>query len=144
MDLRLIARIARALDKARIPYMLIGGQAAALRGRPRFTDDVDVSLGLGADRWELVHKIIRQLKMRPAIASDELDAFVRQTLMLPCDDARTGVRIDFAFTLFEFERQAIARARKVLLAGYRVRVASAEDLIVLKVIAGRPVDMQDV
>ena len=38
----LIARIAAALGKARIPYMVIGGQAVLLHGEPRLTRDLDL------------------------------------------------------------------------------------------------------
>ena len=35
-------KIARALQKARIPYALIGGVAMAFHTRPRFTKDIDI------------------------------------------------------------------------------------------------------
>ena len=42
----LLGRIGSALKAARIPYMVIGGQAVLLYGEPRMTRDIDVSLGI--------------------------------------------------------------------------------------------------
>ncbi len=42
----LLARLGRALERARIPYMVIGGQAVLLHGEPRLTRDIDVTLGV--------------------------------------------------------------------------------------------------
>jgi uncharacterized NAD-dependent epimerase/dehydratase family protein len=46
---RLLKKIAASLDKNRIPYMVIGGQAVLLYGEPRLTKDVDIILGVGPD-----------------------------------------------------------------------------------------------
>ena len=56
---------------------------------------------------------------------------------------RTGVRVDLIFSTTPYERQAIARAVYVQLAGDAVPFASAEDLILHKLFAGRPRDVED-
>jgi len=38
----LLVNLAKALDEAGIPYMLIGGQAVLIYGEPRLTRDIDV------------------------------------------------------------------------------------------------------
>lgn len=38
---RLIKRIAKVLDKEKIPYMIIGGQAVLIYGELRLTKDID-------------------------------------------------------------------------------------------------------
>ena len=43
---RLLSRLAAALDSAKIPYMIIGGQAVLLYGEPRLTKDIDITLGI--------------------------------------------------------------------------------------------------
>ncbi len=49
-----------------------------------------------------------------------------------------------SFTDSPYELAAIARGVDVVLDGEPVRFASAEDLVIHKIIAGRPVDHQDV
>ncbi|GAF75408.1 unnamed protein product, partial [marine sediment metagenome] len=55
----ILAKLARALDKNNIPYMIIGGQAVLLYGEPRLTRDIDVTLG---DDIDILPKIIEVTK----------------------------------------------------------------------------------
>jgi len=138
----LLKLIARAFDSHNVPYMLIGGQAVLLYGEARLTADVDVTLGMGPGDLETVSKAVRAAGLDVLIESPE--DFVRQNLVLPCQQPSSGIRVDLIFSLTPFERQAVDRARVVTLDGTPVRYATPEDLIILKVIAGRPRDLDDV
>jgi hypothetical protein len=50
MFTELLERLAHAFDEARLPYMIIGGQAVLLYGEPRLTRDIDITLGVDIDR----------------------------------------------------------------------------------------------
>jgi len=63
---------------------------------------------------------------------------------LPLLHRTTAVKVDLAIGLSGFEQQLIQRATVVDLAGQAVRLATAEDLLVMKLLAGRPRDQQDV
>jgi len=52
--------------------------------------------------------------------------------------------VDVAIGLTGFERQLIARASDVRIGHCSIPVATAEDLILLKLLAGRPRDTEDV
>jgi predicted nucleotidyltransferase len=69
---------------------------------------------------------------------------VARTLVLPCSEPSSGIRIDLIFSLSPYERQAIARARTVDVGGAPVRYAAVEDLVIHKLVAGRPRDLEDV
>ena len=69
--------------------------------------------------------------------------FVGQTMVLPCLDNESGIRIDFVFSNSEYERQAIERARRIRIGKAQVCFATVEDLIIQKIIAGRPRDLED-
>lgn len=43
---RLLERLAGSLDRHKIPYMVIGGQAVLVYGEPRLTRDIDVTVGV--------------------------------------------------------------------------------------------------
>ena len=137
----LLARLAGALDEGGLPYMVIGGQAVLLYGEPRLTLDVDLTLGVAPDRLADVLGVVERAALRPLV---DPEPFVRDTLVLPCADAATGVRVDVVFSMPGYERTAIARARDVDVGGAAVRFASAEDLVVHKLIASRPRDVEDV
>ncbi len=138
---QLLERLAFALDAAAFPYMIIGGQAVLLYGEPRLTRDVDLTLGADLDRLGDLVTLAASLGLRPLVNPEE---FTRRTLVLPCEDPATRVRVDFILSFSPYERQAIERARAVAMGQAQVRFAAPEDLIVHKLIAGRPRDLEDV
>lgn len=139
---QIIARVAASLDQAGLPYMIIGGQAVLLYGEPRLTRDIDITLGVDIDRLETLLDAIRKLSLK--ILPEDAAAFVRQTMVLPTLDETTHIRMDFIFSFTLYESQAIRRAKKVKILGQDVSFASAEDLIIHKIFAGRPRDLEDV
>ncbi len=138
----LLKRLAQALDLAAIPYMVFGGQAVLLYGEPRLTRDIDITLGTPPDHCGDVLAMVAQLGLHVLV--EDAEKFVRETLVLPAMDVPSGIRIDFVFTFSEYERAAIARARTVLVDDVAVRFTAIEDLIVQKIVAGRPRDLDDV
>jgi len=136
-----LAEITRQLVERGLPFMLIGGQAVLLHGRPRVTEDIDVMLGVDQSRLADVRAVCDALRLDPLPA--DLEAFVRQTFVLPARHRDTTLRVDFVFSSTPYERQAIERAVQVSLAGVPVPFASAEDLILHKLFAGRALDWED-
>lgn len=140
----LIARLASALDGGGIPYMVIGGQAVLLYGTSRLTQDIDVTLGVGAEEFARVVQSLGPLKLD--CLTPEPKNFVRDKMVLPLRDPSTGFRVDLMFThsFSTYERQALVRARQVAVGKTMVRYISPEDLVIHKIIAGRPRDLEDV
>lgn len=137
----LLGRIAQSLDSHGIPYMIVGGQAVLVYGEPRLTKDIDVTLGVGPDRLGDLLPIITALGLRPLV---DPETFTRQTLVLPCEEDDTGHRVDFILSFSEYEREALQRTRATPIEGVAVRFASPEDVIIHKMVAGRPRDLEDV
>jgi len=137
----LLAALARALADAGFPYMLIGGQAVLVHGRPRLTEDIDVTLGAAPDRLADLLAATGRLGLVPL--PPHFERFVRETFVLPCRDPATGMRVDFIFSTTPYERQAIDRAVRVQVGGEGVCVVTAEDLILHKLFAGRARDLED-
>ncbi len=63
--------------------------------------------------------------------------------MLPASDEATGIRVDLIFSSTAYEAEAIARAVHVDVKGQPVPFATAEDLILHKLFAARPRDLED-
>jgi len=141
MFAQLLERLAVALDRAKIPYMIIGGQAVLLYGEPRLTRDIDVTLGVDVNRLADLLTLADDLSLAPLV---DPESFTRDTMVLPCQDATTGIRVDFIFSHSPYEQQAIRRAVAVTIEHTAIRFASAEDLIVHKMLANRPRDLEDV
>ncbi len=138
----LLARLATELGRADIRYMVIGGQAVQLYGEPRMTKDIDITLGVGVESLDAVQEVVVRSGLRVLVAEPE--KFVRETMVLPALDDATGIRVDLIFSFSAYEQQAVVRARPVELGSVTVNFASLEDVVVLKVIAGRPRDIEDV
>jgi predicted nucleotidyltransferase len=138
----LIKRIATELSRRKIPYMIIGGQAVLHYGEPRLTKDIDITLGLGVEKLSVMEDAVKTLGL--VIEATDVESFVRRHMVLPTADRKKGIRVDFIFSITPFEREAIARAREVDFDGVPVRFASLEDLVLHKMLAGRPRDIEDV
>jgi len=138
----LLKRVAAELSKDAIPYMIIGGQAVLLYGEPRLTKDIDITLGVGVEGLPAVLGVAKALDLK--CLPPDVELFVRQTMVLPVMDKPSGIRVDFIFSFSPYERQAIERAREVEIGGGRIRFASLEDVVIHKVIAGRPRDLEDI
>lgn len=139
---KLIKKIAQRLDKDKIPYMIIGGQAVLLYGTPRLTRDIDITLGIDTDKFLLIEKICKRLGLK--ILPEKPEDFATETKVLPAEEPKIRIRVDFIFSFTPYETQAIKRTKKVLMNGYPVKFASCEDVIIHKMFAARAVDAEDV
>ncbi len=138
----LLGKLAKALQQAGIPYMVIGGQAVLQYGEPRLTRDIDITLGVDVDRLASVLSLLQENGLHPAVK--DVEAFVGKTNVLPATDGATGVRVDLLFSFSPYEREAILRAKPVQVNDHQVQYASLEDIIIHKIVAGRPRDLDDV
>lgn len=137
-----ISRLASALEKHDIPYMIIGGQAVLLHGEPRLTRDIDITLGIDVQEYESIKKIVELLELKALVNSPQ--QFINETRVLPLLDPKTNIRIDMIFSFSDFEQLAVGRSIAVETNGIMVKYTTAEDLIIHKMFAGRPRDLEDV
>ncbi|MBS4029426.1 MAG: nucleotidyl transferase AbiEii/AbiGii toxin family protein [Ignavibacteriales bacterium] len=135
-----LVKVVRALHRANIPYIIIGGRAVLLYGEPRFTKDIDITLGVDSSQFPIIKTLAEKLLLRSKV--DE--AFVKETNVFPTIDTESGIGVDFIFSFTPYERAAIERANIVLVEDIPVRYAAVEDVIIHKIFAGRPRDIQDV
>src|SRR3989338_1211241 len=138
---RLLEVLAKSLEQNHIEYLIVGGQAVLIYGEPRLTRDIDVTLGVGTERLPDIRRIAQDLRWE--ILTDSPESFVKETMVLPCLDPESEIRIDFIFSFSEYERQAMERAKQVKIGQTQDRFASVEDLLIHKVVAGRPRDLED-
>ena len=139
---RILRRVARGLKQASIPYMVIGGQAVLLYGEPRLTRGIDVTLGIGVDGLARIKKALPAMGLKVLVKKDQ--EFVKRTMVLPTKDRESDIRVDFIFSCSPYERQAIGRARDIKIGRTTAKFASLEDVVIHKVISGRPRDLEDI
>ncbi len=130
------------LSEQRIPYAIIGGIALQKWGDPRFTKDVDMTIA--ASLTQNMASLVRLITERfPSRIADPL-TFARRSRMILVT-ASNGIEIDISCAMPGYEDEVLVRTVDYELAtGKRIRLCSAEDLIIHKAVAGRPQDITDI
>lgn len=124
-----------------IRYALLGGLATILRGRPRFTQDIDILID------------VPQIAL-PGLLDDladrgfslDRDTVIRQFVQEHMTAFRYGVvRIDWLKPVLPLYVHALAAATSLPWTGGRtLRVLAPEGLIITKLVAFRPQDQEDI
>jgi ribosomal protein L12E/L44/L45/RPP1/RPP2 len=123
-------------------WYLFGAQAVAVHGRPRLTADVDVTIEAEPADVPAVLQALERRGFERRVA--EAAAFVERTRVLPLVHVASGMPLDLVFAGPGLEQEFLAHARTTSVGGVAVPVIAPEDLIVAKVLAGRPRDLEDV
>ncbi|WP_297445028.1 nucleotidyl transferase AbiEii/AbiGii toxin family protein [Desulfurobacterium sp.] len=130
------------MDSRNIPYMIIGGQAVLLYGEPRLTRDIDITLGVDIEKLPEIISLTKECRLK--ILTENPKDFVQKTWVLPTFNKESGFRVDFIFSWSPYEKEALSRVRIVNIENYPVKFASPEDVIIHKMLAGRPRDFEDI
>lgn len=125
-----------------IPYVVIGGVAASILGRPRATRDIDVLAALDEGEWDGFLSRGAPLGFSGRL-SDGL-AFARQARVLLARHGPTSVDVDIVFSGLPLEDEIIRRAVSTDIGGVRVPMPTPEDLIIMKAVGQRPRDIADI
>jgi hypothetical protein len=137
--LELLAALAPVLARWGRWY-LFGAQAVIVHGVPRLSADVDVTLALTPDAPERFAADMQAAGF--ALAVDDPD-FVRRTRVMPFIHLATGMPLDIVLAGSGLEDEFLDRAVPTDVGGTRVPLIEAGDLMIAKVLAGRPKDLDD-
>jgi len=121
-------------------WYLFGAQAVILHGVPRLSADVDVTLALAPDAPDRFAADMQAAGF--ALAVDDPD-FVRRTRVMPFVHRTTGMPLDVVLASSGLEDEFLDRAMPTDVGGTRVPLIEVGDLIIAKVLAGRPKDLDD-
>lgn len=133
--------VQRVIQERNWQFCFIGGLAVQQWGEPRLTRDVDLSLLVEFGQEEtIVQELLRHFQ--PRIPDCVAFALRNRVVLL---QVSKGIGIDIALAGLPFEAEMIRRSIECeILPGQRLVLCTAEDLIVLKAFAARPVDWHDV
>lgn len=133
---KFLNQIAGVLNELKIPYIVAGGLAVSVWGRPRHTADVDIVIEL--DSVRSTKELISELKkIFPKSYSDEdmaIDAYKRKS-EFNLVEPEYGLKADFFVSnQSDLQRTQIQRGKDIEIDGKKVRFVSPEDLIISKLL----------
>jgi len=135
-----VAELAEFLEAEGIPYAVIGGLAVQYWGESRTTRDVDIVVLVPPDKTD---RFLERAagRFHPRIADAVSFAKQNRVLLLEASD---GTPADISLGIPGYEEEVLRRAVTGSVNGSRpFKIISAEDLIVHKILAGRPRDLED-
>jgi len=131
----LIERMAELLGKAGVEYMVTGGYGVIFYGRPRFSHDVDFVVNIGERELPKVVKIFEENDVEFSWQRLAIEEAVERKGMFDVLHLPTMTKVDFWLLKdTEFEREKFGRRKTMVMGGQPVVLASAEDLVVQKLV----------
>lgn len=139
---RLLDEVGRILDEYGARWAAIGALAVAYHGPIRASYDADALISLKGSRIDL-DRLAGQLRrsgwkvdVREGEPGDPLGFVVRIA-------DKAGNQVDLIGGIRKLDPDFFGRATRTAVDGMKLRFASAEDLIALKLFAGGPKDLED-
>jgi predicted nucleotidyltransferase len=134
--------IVEFLNQHGIDHCVIGGLAVSARARTRATDDVDLIIDCEPEAAVELLKPLARANFHPFF--DGVERVIRESCILPVKHQVSGVTVDMSLAVGGLDHQILERADRFQVFGMEVSVATNEDLVLMKMMAGRAVDVSDV
>ncbi len=122
--------------------VIVGGIAASLLGQPRLTVDLDAVILLSMDDLPKLIEAGEAEGMSARISDAE--TFARKNRVLLLQHESSGISINISLGILPFEIEMVERGQEFKLGELSVRLPTAEDLIIMKAIAYRAKDLEDI
>ncbi|MCX7722300.1 MAG: nucleotidyltransferase [Verrucomicrobiae bacterium] len=148
--------VARALNEAQVPFLIVGGVAVIHHGYGRLTQDVDIVIRLEKRVIERAFQALAALGYRPIVpvtATEFADPMLREKwqreknmqVLRFWSDQHPETPLDlFVAEPFDFEREMAKADVCESGPGITVRIVSLGTLLEMKRAAGRPQDLADI
>jgi len=133
--------VAGLLADLTLPSMIIGGVAVIAHGVPRSTVDIDATILARDIPPEKILAAADRRDLRSRI--DDAAQFARAHQVLLLRHEPSGIPVDVILAWLPFEQAALEASVEVEFQGVHTRVARPEDLIIYKLVAARPRDLDD-
>jgi predicted nucleotidyltransferase len=140
--LQVLSALVRWFNHQDVTYAIIGGVAVGLVSQPRATQDIDAVAWLDLDDAALFVDSGQAFGFDARIP-DPI-GFARQNRVLLLRHSESHIGVDLSLGVLPLEREMLDRALELDIGGTRLRVATPEDLIILKAIAHRKRDFIDI
>jgi hypothetical protein len=138
----LLADLDDAFRSTGVRWYLFGAQAAILYGAARLSADVDVTIDPGTHPTAALVEALQRRGFRLLVA--DVDAFVERTRVLPLLHEASRIPCDVVLAGPGIEERFFERIRLHDVEGLTLPVAAPDDVVAMKILAGRSKDLDDV
>ena len=144
-----LERIVNALNRAKIPYAIVGGVAVALHGAPRGTIDIDIVIRHEARFFKSIEACFKNLgfQSRLPVTADEIfqfkNEYINRRNLIAWSFYNTTNPIEVIDVILTHDLSGMGVVRKRLGLS-RLNVISIEDLIEMKTKSARKQDLEDI
>lgn len=140
---RALADLQRAFARLGRRWYVFGAQAVAAAGVPRFTADIDVTVEAAPRDLD---RLLAALRDHGIVARENegLARFVAETRVIPAAHTASRLPIDIVLAGPGLEEEMLSRVRMRRVGRASIPFVDTADLVVLKLLAGRPKDLEDV
>jgi hypothetical protein len=140
--LKPLVDLGKWLDAIQAQAIVVGGVAASFLGRPRFTQDIDALALISESEWNTAVDTAAKFGIVPRI--DDAVEFARRSRVLLLRHQESTIDIDVILGGLAFEQDAVMNGKRHVIGGVSVRLPRVEDLMIMKAVAHRPRDLQDI
>jgi hypothetical protein len=125
--------VSRILDKLNIPYLVTGGVAVLLWGRPRFTADIDLVVELPAKKADALKIALLELSKGGYVDKEAVLDAIQHKGEFNFIDGETGMKVDFWISKEDaFNKSRMDRRIPKTIMERIIFFSSPEDLIISK------------
>ncbi|MDP1845987.1 MAG: hypothetical protein Q8L09_04590 [Candidatus Moranbacteria bacterium] len=129
----LLFRIGNTLNKLKIPYIITGGIAVVVWGRPRFTADIDIVIELVPQKLDEIFEELRKIDKDSYVDKKMIQDALARGGEFNFIHPSSGVKVDFWILKDElFDKSRIKRRIPKIIAGKKLYFCSPEDLVLIK------------
>jgi len=140
----MLKKLITALKELKINYVIIGGIASSILGRPRTTIDADVVFIIKEEKIEEFVKILKLYGFKISESSKE-KIIRRLKRLLPAKIRfKHNFSVDLRLASYSIDMEAIKRAKSVKIFGMKLSIATPEDIIVYKIARFEDLDKADI
>lgn len=131
----LLRKIAAILDDLDIPYIITGGIAVVIWGRPRFTADIDIVIELTRKNLDRLAERLLDIDKEVYVDRESMERALERHGEFNFIHPAAGLKVDFWILRNDaFDRERMRRRVRRRIAGTDIFLTSPEDLILIKLL----------
>lgn len=132
---KLLTEVAAVLNRLNIPYLVTGGVAVVVWGRPRFTADIDLVLKLRSEQIESLITAFQIVDTAFYLDRSAIEQALASEGEFNLLHPTSGLKVDFWILKKDpFDQSRIKRRIKHKKTGMPIYFSSPEDLILIKLL----------